>query len=291
MAIVGIFNGYFRSGTTLVWEVLKKSNQTTRVFYEPFNPNLFIYLESERNQVNPLHKKLLWDEYRKLTYLEIQNLRSLHSNFYHEIPRDTDKLLKYLNFYNTLEGNIILQTNRLHFHYDIIKRNYDIPIIHIIRDPISVFYSIRNTTYSKKNIVNKILKIINFNPFNIQDLADYIYRYYGLPKNLNGNKYKELLFFYNIKEVFLLTWTISNYLSIKSIEKNSKTELLIYEKINESNIIENINKYENISFDLKNCHIKIVNKYNEKLRKEFYKISEKLGISKEYKYILERSGY
>lgn len=291
MAIVGIFNGYFRSGTTLVWEVLKKSNQTTRVFYEPFNPNLFIYLESERNQVNPLHKKLLWDEYRKLTYLEIQNLRSLHSNFYHEIPRDTDKLLKYLNFYNTLEGNIILQTNRLHFHYDIIKRNYDIPIIHIIRDPISVFYSIRNTTYSKKNIVNKILKIINFNPFNIQDLADYIYRYYGLPKNLNGNKYKELLFFYNIKEVFLLTWTISNYLSIKSIEKNSKTELLIYEKINESNIIENINKYENISFDLKNCHIKIVNKYNEKLRKEFYKISEKLGISKEYKYILERTGY
>ncbi len=290
MPLKAIFNGYFRSGTTYIWYTLKKFNPDKLVFYEPLNPNLFIYIQNEKGEKNSLHGKYLWKEYLQMDNAFLQKLRINHPNLQHrtEIPRNYKILLDYLEVFNSINRDVILQTNRLHFYYKIIAEKYNIPIFHIIRDPIEVYLSLINTRYHNFPFFNKI--IYNTNPFNIKDIAVYIYMYYGIPYYLNANRIKEFFYFHNRKKMFLVTWIICNYEAIKFLEDINSLETLInYNKmLYDKSFINCLEKY-NIKFEILSFRKKYIeSKLYKSLQRDFEKLAQELDLKEKYFYILDK---
>ena len=116
MAIKYIINGYFRSGTTLLWKLMSESLNTTQCFYEPLHPKLseFIY-RSNMDSIDELHGFNLWNEYIRLDEPIKKKLVEYHPNLTYQ--RFTwDDLKKYFDIYQSIDNDVLLQTNRPHHH-------------------------------------------------------------------------------------------------------------------------------------------------------------------------------
>jgi len=307
MSIVLLANGFFRSGTTLTWQILKKSNYDSRVFFEPLNKNIFIYIQTKRDF--PLHGINVWEEYENLYDDIITKLRLLHPCLNNPLPDNSKLLIDYLDIFNDLEGKIIIKSTRLHFHMNVIIDKYRPFIIHIIRNPYYVFKSINERitiqsieTYLPlaSNLIRNLLKVNPWrNPFDLKDIAFWIYKRYGKPSHLGGRFYLEYMFFnFKLFDCFVLSWVISNYEAIKQLlSYENKSFILFYDSFIEDpeNISANLNnklqasKFK-IRFDINGVKIRKIKQYfknsSYKLFKEkFLKSVKQLGIEEEFRFI------
>lgn len=307
MSIVLLANGFFRSGTTLTWQILKKSNNNSKVFFEPLNKNIFIYIQTKRDL--PLHGINVWEEYENLHNEIITKLRLLHPCLDKPFPDNPKLLIDYLNVFNDLEGKIIIKSTRLHFHMDFIINKYKPFIIHIIRNPYYVFKSINERIMIQSvekylpllsNLIKKLLKVNPWrNPFDLKDMAFWIYKRYGKPLSLGGRLYLEYMFFnFKFFDCFVLSWIISNYEAIKSLlNYEDKSFILFYDSFIEEpeNVSANLNqklqdsKY-NIRFDINSVKIRkhrrtSKNSSYKSFKKNFFKSVKQLGIEEEFRFI------
>jgi hypothetical protein len=236
MGIKFIFNGYFRSGTTLIWEILKKSNPDKTVFYEPLHPHLFDEIAKNKHSKDDLHNKILWDEYLNLSNDDFKNLKNNH--FKNNFLNDYKKINKYLNVYDNMSEDIILQTNRLHLYLGNISQDYNLNVIYIIRNPLDVYKSLLNIYNSNNGLKSKFIKLGSwvkngYNPkaniYGAKDNIDLIYKKYGLPLCW-GDSSKKASCLKNPFKIHVLNWTLSNYIGIKSLKKDIKS-VLVYEKL------------------------------------------------------------
>lgn len=297
MSIKYIFNGYYRSGTTLIWDILKKSNPNYLVFYEPLHPDLFKKINYNRKHgfgKDRLHEKNLWEEYSKPKNNFISKLKS---SFYNgNYPNSYNELKKYLDQFDILSSNTILQTNRLHFFTDYVIQDYKPNFIYIIRNPINVYSSLMNI-YKNKGIIKNIfvgffLFLRNgYNSkskvFSIDQTLEYIYSKYKIPKFFGNNKEKYELLNTPFK-AHLVSWVLCNYIGLKESDINTQN-LIVYEDLinNPDNIKKRIESNFSLSFNISNVKTEKSNLNIYKSDKIIRSVEE-LNLLQEYNYILNK---
>jgi len=258
MSLDTIINGYFRSGTTIFWQIVAESNPDYAVFYEPCNTALFHKLRAHNSHrdPDPIHEINLWDEYFKHDEL-IERLRWAHPNLNEPFPTDYPTLEAYAEVFHRLPSKVILQTNRWQFHLACLHHSFDCKIIHIIRNPISIFRSVQEASLKNRSAIYRsatqlLSPILQRRAFRMDSNFGFIWKRYGIPPT-EKNPIKRIQFFFNAFDQHFIAWIISNYVALKQLEKTQGL-LICYEDAIRSPVTtkQRIEEHSPISFD--KCH-------------------------------------
>ncbi len=232
-----IINGMFRSGTSLIWRVLKTDSRFDKAFYEPLHPHSF----SERP---PEISK----PYYQNDVTRHWSSRFAFEKIYMSRSDGFPDLRDYLN--DIIKDNSILKFTRLNLRLDWVMAHFpNVFVINIVRDPRDVCLSYMNRgnldfTY-KANLKQTYRKQIKKKP------STYYYREYlqsikHIPKwniyirKLNGlPEYIKILGLWkiNVTEAFHALNNIdsSRYITIRHEDfcrDTIKTLKKIYDKMN-----------------------------------------------------------
>ncbi len=139
-----IFNGYYRSGTTMMYKILKKSNPKTDCFYEPLHPNLFN--EITKGTATSLHKFYPWSDYNESNFKSVsKRYRLVHSKLKKTgddiIPTNLQEIRPLFDLFQNFKKDVVLQPNRCHLVLKEATSNYNCKFVHIVRNPINVWLS------------------------------------------------------------------------------------------------------------------------------------------------------
>jgi len=214
MAIKYIINGYFRSGTTLLWKLVSESLSDTKCFYEPLHPKLSEFISSvDKDKVNELHGFTLWNEYILLDEEFKRKLIELHPN--RTVERFSwNDLKKYFDFYHELDCDVLLQTNRPHHHLDQTRDSYGAKIVHIVRHPFYVYSSIIKAYKSEnsgiKGVIKRSLPFGFFEAFEIQREYDWL-------RERLGDEYTKATTARDIFDKFCFVYCLNNYVAINAV--------------------------------------------------------------------------
>ena len=233
-----IVNGYYRSGTTYLYEEIKSSNNQLGVFYEPTSHSLSSFM-FRKNGNFKMHSKYKYDmvgsAYKKLDIdCQLQLLRN--NPFIGNLDLPTDIQVKsYLELFQTLDFDCVLQTNNLHFHLGYIANELDIPIVHLVRDPIDVWKSVlavpKNRSSKSKDIIKSLINLFNYNlPFNLSTEYEYIQKRFN-PVDADNRSWKSKLGLRPAFEVFVKVWIESNYQAVKHCVNNPNALLLSFDEL------------------------------------------------------------
>jgi len=293
MPINVVVNGFFRSGTTFIWSYLKESLEKHISLYEPLNPDLALLLNREKQGItNSLHDKYVFKDYLDLKEDLLNQILRNHPNTGGRGLGSDLEIFNYLDLINSIEGNVFIQPNRLHFYLDAINDRYTNNIVHIIRNPLDVYSSINKAAYALvenelKQFLHQILKPLMLSrSFELKQSFDWIISKYGYPANYKDTISSRLFSRFNTFEIFVLVWTISNFFALKScVEKNLL--FVPYEFIvqNPLGFKEKIADYLEHP-EMKMPEVKFKNRI-KKYEGRFKNCIKKLQIEKEYKYIIE----
>jgi hypothetical protein len=294
-------NSYFRSGSTFIWSFIKDSLSKGDYIslYEPLNPHLAVFLRKEKAEpsINKLHKKVLFKDYLNLddeTILKI--IRNNPNSNPHGIHNDF-ALLNFLNIIHDLPYKVFIQTNRLHFHLDLVFQNYTNKVIHLIRNPLDVWLSIRKAatvfhgSKVKQHFQRLFLPINLINAFEIDKQYHWIINQAGYPFDFSGTMSTRVFNHFNAFEKFVVVWTISNYHAMKFCDSEGM-ELLIYEDILEypDQALEKMRFVLDIELWNKFSVIK-GNRYkiNQSLKDKFLVAINKYKLNPEFEYIIHHN--
>jgi len=285
--LCAVFNGYFRSGTTLFWNILRLSNPDADVFYEPFHTELFVHLSlRQENPLDPLHQLPVFNTYFKYPDF-ISKLRKYFPNYDQPFPLHPDLTFKYLNLFNELPNKVILQANRLHFLYDEISTNFpNCKIIHIIRHPLDIYLSI--ITIHKKYYSHLSLGQV----FYTDDIFRWIYSRFGLPKLTDSRRD---LIFNDFLAKILSCWIIANYHALLITQDNYNILVIRYEDlITKKEIVsQKVFNFCNINFDISCVTLKSqkIHKYNKALEEKCKLLIDFLGLAELFNFINSKVKY
>jgi len=286
--ILAVVNGFYRSGTTIIWKIIKDENPDKVVFYEPCHANLFekinAYEESGRVK-DAWHGMALWDEY--LEYKEIlPSLRQWHPNIGKSLPDNMMKLNRYIDIFHTLpHTDVILQTNRWHFVLDHLP--FECSLFHVIRSPLDVFNSMI-TQYRNQGRFKLLKKtgLMDMFAFGINQMFDYVTIHYG------SRIHRKFAFFKktgnSIFSKFLIVWVLSNWVAISTVLDREGT-ILTYEKlVSDAASVENIFRRKGIRFSTRKIHT--AKQSSGYLSGYLLQQIESVGLSDEYKMIRSAIG-
>ena len=133
-----VVTGRFRSGSTLLWNLFRHSEEVT-AFYEPFNERKWFSTE-RRTGVDASHLGVTdyWAEYEGLTQLarwsdEKWNARSLYMSESHW----NSSMRNYINdLYNAAPSRPMMQFNRIDFRLGWLRKSFEgLRIVHVYRHP------------------------------------------------------------------------------------------------------------------------------------------------------------
>lgn len=299
MAIELVVNGYFRSGTTFIWDFLKSTLDESNYLslYEPLSPEMAIMIRKEKQDYkNRLHNKFVFKDYLKLDEQDLLNILRNNPNA-NLFGIDSDSSLEnYLDIFHTLNEKIFLQPNRMHFHLDLVFENYTKKVIHVIRHPLDVYLSITQGAYklvdSKyKRLVHEILKpFFLVKSFEIEKQYQWINLKIGYPYTYKDSINLRVVNKFNTFEKFVVVWVVSNYYALKSIEKNCGL-LVVYEDllVNPNENTHKIASYLELELkDIPNVRKDNYFKFDHKLINKINKVVHKYSLDDEFKYILKQ---
>jgi len=285
MSIKLIVNGFFRSGTTIFWEIINRSNVGVQSFYEPFHPNLEkLIVDSRDGEVNSLHGLNLWDAYCKLNPTVLQSVLSLNPNRgKHSFPDDDKAILQYLDLYHSFDFDVVLQPNRLHFKLDLVAETYGSKIIHIVRNPLCVWESVCRISieFAKFSKIRKHFGTLNtLRAFDQRKIYTHLIDKFELS---SSTKYKLCSFrpFY----VFVFNWVSANYFAIKSIESVNGLVIDFDAFLKNRSIDQDILEYSGLEFDRGVVDLKHGISDDSKFLTDFYKVLRDLDLVDKYSYI------
>jgi hypothetical protein len=235
MALTFLVNGFFRSGTTFLFHELREQFPNHACYYEPCYPKLGLVVQNFKTKQGPdqLHQSSLWNEYAQLTPAEFQSLLRNHPNTDNAGIANGAALFEYLKVFQNLESPAILQTNRYHRYLDAIQTEYNIPVVHIIRNPIAVYHSLlksytQRSSGLKKMIRSAIFPFTSKNYFGQETELRQNIEKLGLPHvfydNWKFRYFKKISF----KEKVYINWILANYTVLVN---NKSILILFYENI------------------------------------------------------------
>jgi hypothetical protein len=173
-----IINGMFRSGTSLLWRVLKADRKFLRSFYEPFHPEPFA--NRPLNIAKPYFQEKITDKWSEKFATEKIHLKKDDS--YPELKDYLDNIIK---------ENSLIKFTRLNLRLEWFLANFpEAFVINIIRDPRDVCLSFINRGYLDfsywSNIKQNYRKLLKGKP------SIYYYREY-LKSMRSNQKWKQYI--------------------------------------------------------------------------------------------------
>lgn len=224
MSISFVVNGYYRSGTTLIWKVLHDNHKSV-VLYEPLNPDLNVHM-SGKDLTDKLHGLNLWESYKTFDFETRQLLVDKLPTSEERYLSEESDLIGYLNIIDNMPFSTILQTNRAHYSLSDIHKHYDSGIVHIIRHPKDVLVSIEKASYvSYKSWLKALYKWLTSHT---EVCCDKFF----IGKEFESIKYREGLETYysqsppllkrpsRLRRMFSLVWIFSNYKALRLTEES-----------------------------------------------------------------------
>ena len=187
MAIKFVMNGWFRSGTTILWKVMKESNPKLLHFYEPFSlayhksrkifyGDVYANREKLRRRSIKLHGFYPYEDYEKNGLYE-KCLMMCEERYDPIVSRYDESVREYLDFFHTLGQDCTLQPNRCHFILKEIQKDFGCNVLHIIRNPyrqvksfkrsMSFLQKIYHTIFPERQFGLKKCYDVLYNEFNI----------------------------------------------------------------------------------------------------------------------------
>jgi hypothetical protein len=223
MSISVIVNGYYRSGTTLMWKVLH-DNHDHVVLYEPLNPDLGTHLDAQ-DKPDGLHGYNLWESYNEISFETRQALVDNLPTYEKRCLTEKADAIKYLDIIDQAPIPTIIQTNRLHYLMLDAHEKYKCKVIHIIRHPSDVLSSIERASYisyqSKVKIIYKWIMghtELCFDKFFIRKEFETIRRFESL--KIQSNKKASVISSSNqLQRIFSIVWIYSNYRALQLTEQ------------------------------------------------------------------------
>ena len=132
-----VMNAFPRTGSTILWRMVKEARPDALHLYEPLHDKLFILLDDEGDKSSVLHGVPLWQDYFKVDRKTVHEMRLKH--------RDCTNLLRlqdiqrYLDVVDAIPERLILQPNRMHFILRDLAQRYDCKVLHLTRGPADCF--------------------------------------------------------------------------------------------------------------------------------------------------------
>jgi len=296
-----ILNGSFRSGTTLVWKIMRESNPGMYVFCEPLHNNLFkeIYREQVLKQYG--HGFSTTSEYLQVGDEFLKHLRQFHPVIGNEVYTfKIDDVTRYLKIYDSLDKPVILQPNRMHFIISDIAHAFNCKVAHIIRHPLDIFLSVMFSS-PKLKYLRKLLGINpylfrlirNPNPYFLDEQFEFMLRYFGVGQMWKVAYDKYFLPKHYYLQRFIICWTISNWYAVNEIDKANGLIARYEDIVSGENTLQRLENYSGVRFDPKkvNIHKKSIAKYKKGDIELCFNLAERMGIGEEFRNIMERFDY
>ncbi len=293
-----ILNGSFRSGTTVLWKIMRESNPDMYVFWEPLNNELFLEIHREQNMKLCEHGGYVTTEY--ITHGEdfLKSLRQTHPLIGEGVfTFKANEVIDYLKIFESLGKPVILQPNRMHFIISNISKTFDCKVAHLIRHPLDVFNSVMfsspklkylQKTFGVNLYLLRLLKASN--QFFLNEQCNFILHYFGLLPNKPNNKYLHPKRY--LLERFLLAWTISNWYAVAGIDSVSGMIVRYEDCVAGDGLqaLSNFSDIQMISTKVK-LHSQSIRKYTHKDLDMCYMLAEKVGILENFRCLMERFNY
>ena len=129
-----ILNGYYRSGTTILWWIMKQSNPRMIHLYEPLHPDLpKVISKWSVGQRDGLHGLPIWDDWLAIPkHKLVEYLRRFRED---HLPVNVKDVIRRFEPINELGLDVTLQPNRLHLVIGELAVFYGCKWAHIVRNP------------------------------------------------------------------------------------------------------------------------------------------------------------
>jgi len=167
MAVKWIINGYFRSGTTFLWERFRSAaDGNVLCLYEPLHPDLPGFIENRGRDESGrrLHQLELWSDYLRIQPARLKRILSCHPNLSARCCWRNEELAAYFREFHTLDKDVMIQCNRLHFDIQCVAELTGARIVHVVRNPVEVFHSIRHVYFTVRGPCRGLVRRIAY-PF------------------------------------------------------------------------------------------------------------------------------
>ncbi|AIG97476.1 hypothetical protein AFULGI_00006750 [Archaeoglobus fulgidus DSM 8774] len=291
-----VFNGYYRSGTTIFYKILNESNPSYLCLYEPLSPHLFEDLTNPEKIVLHLHGFHPYKCYRHLNSQNLDEFQRIHKdicqkfkNYGDNIPIHLSEVVELFDFLNNLEKDTIIQPNRCHFILSQLAQRYRCTFIHIIRNPIDVWIG---QTLEPLVLVGNVKRAKLVYKFKNTFIGRYVLTKYlpnrewvnGFAINENFKLIKDIQFglsrSLDLLDKMLVVWTYCNYYAFKQAD-NERGMIVYYEEVTREpeKWLKIMTEFSGVNFDLKYAKIlKPRITKDEKLRKHFVERLERLGL-------------
>ena len=119
-----VMNAFPRTGSTILWRMVKEERPDALHLYEPLHDKLFILLDDEGDKSSVLHGVPLWEDYFKVDTKTVHELRLKHCDCTNLLR--LQEIQRYLDAVDAIPQRLILQPNRMHY----ILR-YDCKVLHL----------------------------------------------------------------------------------------------------------------------------------------------------------------
>lgn len=287
-----VFNGYYRSGTTVMYRILKESNADMLALYEPLHPRLFGTDIKGRSLL--LHGFNPWSCYQSEPFKRIEpKYRSHHEALKKKhgggiLPFEFKEIEPLFDLLHSLEVDVILQPNNCHFVLSGMAEKYGCKTIHIIRNPVDVWISATLSLKAKEKLLAKLIYDLRTTFLGRYVVTKYLSKqdWIGLRFSLNVD-YRRISKRFGIEvddddylAKMLVNWTICNYHAFKQSD-GRKGMCVYYEEVatNPAEWLKAMSDFSGLNFDLN--HVKIIEPKitrDKKLRKFFVEKLEKIGL-------------
>jgi len=294
-----IFNGYYKSGSTRMWWIMKRSNSKMLHIYEPLLPE---WLEQKNDRVSYLHRLPIWEDYHRPEFKRIENewikhFKDLKNKYEWDVlPRDVEEVAPLFDLLHNLEVPVVIQPNRCHLILDSLASRYNCKFVHIIRNPIDTWIAHTiEPTYdhpSFSNIIKKYIKKVIFsmrtNAIGRDIIINKMAKRHTIGKSYYLDSVYKLISSYfgyykadDYLDKMLIVWSYTNYEAWKQAKKG-KGMIVYYEEIvrNPEIWFEKMERFTGIKFN-KNYAKELSPKFitiSYRLKEDIIERLERLGL-------------
>lgn len=284
-----IVNGFFRSGTTLIWRIFRDQNPKTRCFYEPLHPKIIPQLASLNKHT--AHGVSLWNEYAEI-HKNDPRFKILYSKAITPDGRQAinSDAVNYLTYLLNLDRNIVVQPNRASLILDkILLKNSKVKIVHIIRDPLEVWSSMQ-TMAETRGRLQPLKRIFpgwtysrSFGLIGSIESINQISKTNNRSENNLKIPFRLLRTNNDIFEDFIYVWTLVNKAAVDIVNRHEGIVFPLKSLLNNDQIAKNISSYTGLNFSIDKSSLR---KPKAKKDISIYKLDDTittLKLQQEYK--------
>lgn len=296
-----ILNGFFRSGTTVLWKIIRESNPDMHVFYEPLHNELFSSIYREQVLKEMSHGYTTTDEYIGQGEFFLKRLREKHParNGNMVYLYDVHAIVEYFRIFSNMDKPVVLQPNRLHFMLSDLAEFFDCKVAHIIRHPLDVFLSILFSSQKLKGIRNAfglnpyLLRLFkNNNPYFLDQQCEFISHYFGMPQPRMRSLLKYIYPKKYYLQKFIFCWTVANWHAVSEVEKSNGI-VIRYEDFYNVKTLKTLSDFAKISLEpsVVKIHRNSISKFRSEDFLICYKYAKDMGIHDEFKFVVDKFDY